>query len=340
MNQLLIGDPHFKTNNSDETNSFTKETLKWLSENGEVIDRIVVMGDVLDTHEKIHLKPFIRATKFILNLSKYAEVIVLVGNHDRPSNDVFMSSEHSLYPFKYMSGDFDIKIIDKGWWDKENGFVYVPYVETGRFREALQFIGVGKNDLESDKIRSIFAHQEFMGAQLGGIVSTAGDIWNTNYPPVYSGHIHQYQVLKEGITYIGTPYQTGYLTLSGKNIPIPNHGIYVLKENKLSKIGLGVKPKILRHISIEEVLEFEFDEQLHEKLVIQGNVKEIRKILKEKEYRIKLKDREYVLKEVRDYTLPSDICQGELITVPKIVEILKKETKDTTEREILEEVFN
>ena len=334
MKQLLIGDPHFKTNNRDETDKFTKSTLEWLEENYSGLDRIVIMGDVLDTHEKIHLKPLMRATEFIFNLSQYADVIVLIGNHDRPSNDTFLTDEHSLYPLKYMAGAADINIIDKGWWDKKNGFVYVPYVETGRFMEALRHIGVTTNDLEGKEIKAIFAHQEFVGAQLGGIVSIAGDGWSKEYPPIYSGHIHQYQVLEHGVTYIGTPYQTGFSVCD-----IPNHGIYLLEDAKLTKIGLNVKPKVLRHVKIEEVLEFKFDDELYEKLIIQGNVKEIRNILKNKEYKQKLKDREYTLKEVREIQLPTGLKGGELVTVPKIVELLKKETKDETELEILNDVF-
>ena len=340
MRYLLIGDPHFKTNNRDETDKFTTATYKWLEENEKEIDGIIVLGDVLDTHEKIHLKPLIRATKFIWQLSEHCDVFVLVGNHDRASNDVFLTEEHSLFPLKYMSGGGGIEIVDKGWWDKKHGVVYVPYVETGRFMEALRFIGVTKSDLEGDKIKAIFAHQEFAGAQLGGIVSIAGDEWKKEWPPVYSGHIHQYQELDSGVTYVGTPYQTGYVTLTGEGDPIPKHGIYLLEDGKLTKIGLNVKPRVLRHLNIEDVLEFEFNEELHEKLVIQGNVKEIRKILKEREYRQKLKDREYTLKETREVKFPDGIKPGEITTIPEIIEMIKKETKDETEKEVLDEVFS
>ena len=66
----------------------------------------------------------------------------------------------------------------------------------------------------------------------------------------------------------------------------------------------------------------------------------IRKIIKDGEYRKKLNGREYTLKEVREIDFPDEISNGKLVTVPRIIEILKRETKDKTEKEILEEIFN
>ena len=50
---LCIGDPHFKLDNIDDTNQFIKNLDKYLSAHDE-IENIVVMGDVLHTHEKLH----------------------------------------------------------------------------------------------------------------------------------------------------------------------------------------------------------------------------------------------------------------------------------------------
>ena len=99
-----------------------------------------------------------------------------------------------------------------------------------------------------------------------------GDKWCEDYPPVISGHIHDYQVLG-GVTYVGTPYQTGY----GDNT---NKGIYLLtpESGELEKIELDITQKIIVHLPIEKVLSYDFPEDKRIKLVIEGDAAEIRKM--------------------------------------------------------------
>ncbi len=332
MSILLIGDPHYKKSNKDETEQMEKAILEYLNEDGKDvnIERIVVLGDVLDTHEKINLFAMKRAVDFLLSLSEHAPVYVIIGNHDRPSNDIFLTEEHSLYPLKW-SGD-DIIIIDKVL--KEKDLIFVPYVEPGRFMEALETRGVKEMDLKSGKYRHIFAHQEFFGAQMGGFVSQMGDKWDLEYPPVISGHIHDYQVLGN-VTYVGTPYQTGY----GDN---PNKGIYLLDEDgELVKIELNITPKIIVHLKIEEVLGYDFPDDKKVKLVIEGDAVEIRKAINTTEYRRKLKGIKYSIKDIPKHTLPPlDQIEGKkrIFSIPNLIKIIKKDCDDL-DSEILEELF-
>lgn len=329
MSILLIGDPHYKKSNKDETEEMERAILEYLDGDVE-LEKIIVLGDILDTHEKINLFAMKRAVDFLLSLSEYAPVYVIIGNHDRPSNDIFLTEEHSLYPLKW-SGD-NIFIIDKVLIEKD--LIFVPYVEPGRFMEALETRGIGEMDLRSKKYRYIFAHQEFLGAQMGGFISQMGDKWSQDYPPVISGHIHDYQVLGN-VTYIGTPYQTGY----GDN---PNKGIYLLDEDgELEKIELNITPKIIVHLKIEEVLEYDFPDDKKVKLVIEGDAVEIRKAINSSEYRRKLKGIKYTIKDIPKHTLP-DIGQIEgkkrIFSIPNLIKIVKKDC-DHLEEEILEQLF-
>jgi len=325
---LLIGDLHYKKSNKDETDEFEKSILEYLEQN-QNFEKIIVLGDILDTHEKINISPLIRATKFLIRLSSYSITYVLVGNHDRPNGEVFLTEEHSLYPLKFTA--YDIEIIDKVY--IEDDLIFVPYVEPGRFMEALGTKKIFKEELENGKYKYIFAHQEFFGAQMGGLISQMGDKWNKNYPRIISGHIHDYQVL-DNITYIGTPYQTGY----GDN---PNKGIYILDQNgDLEKISLNITPKIIIHLPIEEVLDYNFPEDAKIKLVIEGDASEVRKIINTGEYRRKLKNIKCSIKDIPKH-ISFDLGGGEkrLLTIPKIIELIKKDCKDQVEEEILDKLF-
>ena len=96
---LLIGDPHFKTSNAIETNQLHQSTLKYLKSNPS-IDFVVVLGDILHCHEKIHTQPFCRAVKFLSDLADERETFALIGNHDRINNNVFLTEEHPFVGLK------------------------------------------------------------------------------------------------------------------------------------------------------------------------------------------------------------------------------------------------
>lgn len=336
MKILLIGDPHFKASKTSDAEKFMKGVENYFENNPEegCVEMIIILGDVFDTHEKVHIKPLIQVSDFLRWLGDEFNTFVLVGNHDRPNNSVFLTPEHTLYPFKYGS---QAKIVDKVLVLKN--LILVPYVEPGRFMEALATVNIGDKELRSGKYKAIFAHQEFKGAQMGGIVSIAGDEWKKEYPPVYSGHIHQYQEMENGVTYVGTPYQMSYADTSKKGIyllNIPDEG----GSHSLKRIDLGMKSKIIKNILIEDLLEYEFDEDKITKLVIEGNAKEIREILKKKEYKSKLRGVEYTIRDIPpDLPTLSNPGEKKVASIGKIIEKLKEKTDDPIEKEILEELF-
>jgi predicted MPP superfamily phosphohydrolase len=77
---VAIGDPHAKTDNIPEVTLFTQKLYEYLEENPP--DIIVVLGDLLDTHERLHTSPLNIAYDFIKRLRDIAPTYVLVGNHD------------------------------------------------------------------------------------------------------------------------------------------------------------------------------------------------------------------------------------------------------------------
>lgn len=270
---LLIGDPHFKVSNCLETQQLFESVKKYLDNNKD-IDFIVVLGDILDTHEKVHVQPLCRSICFIKMLASYCKTYILIGNHDRINNNVFMTEEHPFTSLKNYSEN--LIIVDKTY--KENDFYFVPYVPNGRFLEAL-----GDNFENS---RAIFAHQEFRGCKMGAIISETGDIWDDKNPPVFSGHIHDFQRVQSNIIYTGTPFQHSF----GDD---ENKGIFLLKmENndfELEKIELDIIKKRLISMDIIDFEKYEIPKKCILKINFYGDPHLIKKLLDKKSIKEKIK---------------------------------------------------
>ena len=80
MTAIIIGDTHFKVDNNVEVDMFIEKITELISEKKP--DFVVLLGDTLDTHERIHTNPLNRAYKFIKNIRNLSRTFVLVGNHD------------------------------------------------------------------------------------------------------------------------------------------------------------------------------------------------------------------------------------------------------------------
>lgn len=307
---LVIGDPHFTPTNTADVDLF-------LAKLGPAVRRlqpdfIVCLGDLLDRHEQIHLDPLLRATQFIELLATYAPTFLLVGNHDRRNNTDFLTHDH---PFTALRHCPQVYIVDQALKtevisrkdDKVRGnFLFIPYVEPGRFEEALDTLELpelaDEGGWRSSSIDAIFAHQEFYGVQLGARKSTLGDKWEANYPLVISGHIHDYQRLQSNIIYVGTPFQHAYSEAPNKAIMLFNFNVQAGEEAEpleevLTLEGLEptsrVRAKAVRiqsfvsikrtvHLSASEVSKYQAREGEKVKLVVTGTAEELKALNKTK----------------------------------------------------------
>jgi DNA repair exonuclease SbcCD nuclease subunit len=80
LNIIAVGDPHFQTGNIPEVNMFI-DRLENISKEIKP-DLIVILGDLLHTHEKLHVTPYNKALEFVTRMRNITETVVLVGNHD------------------------------------------------------------------------------------------------------------------------------------------------------------------------------------------------------------------------------------------------------------------
>jgi predicted phosphodiesterase len=202
MKILFIGDPHIKTDNNEEVSILVSELQKKCESHN--FDRIIIGGDLMHYHERIFTQALNKTLEFVIALSKYAPVDIIVGNHDMINNQQFLSSHHWMHVLSHLENVF---VIDKPVLRKIDDFTFLicPYVFPGRFIEALE---TECKDWKAMNV--IFAHQEFKGCKMGAIISKEGDEWKDDYPLVISGHIHDNQRIGKNIYYPGTPLQHAF----------------------------------------------------------------------------------------------------------------------------------
>lgn len=243
LDLLFIGDCHYSVKNILQTDIFEKELYKHLHNNK--YDYIVLAGDNLCDHERLHVEPLNRINNFFRELMKYAEVITLVGNHDFENNNVFLTNNHWLNMYKHWGDRFavvdDIKIIIK------NGIklTFVPFVSNGRFIEALN---TRKGEWEDSEV--IFAHQELSGVHNNDLIVSNVENWSTSYPLVVSGHIHKKQHVNKNIIYTGSILQHSFDEKNDKSLLSISweNDIRIIKEIVLPNLPT----KVQLNLTIEE----------------------------------------------------------------------------------------
>ncbi len=196
MKALVVGDIHIKTSNIDHISKLT-DFLVALA-NSRNPDIIILLGDILDYHEKVIIPCLNKAYELVQRLST-RPVYILVGNHDYISNTQFLSDNHWMNAMKVWP---NVKIVDKVL--VEHGVTFCPYVFPGRLSEALDTVS------GSTQTRILFCHQEFRGCDMGVVRSEVGDDALGFTPYIISGHIHDNQRLGDKMYYVGAPLQHSF----------------------------------------------------------------------------------------------------------------------------------
>lgn len=220
---LCVGDIHFREDSYLEISLFIFKILKLID--STELDLVVILGDTMHRHEKLHTSTLTRAMKFLYEIAVRKPLILLIGNHDRINNSVYMTDESPFYACRYWNTPNPIHIVDttKEITLKNHRFICVPYVYPGRLKEALETLTLDW----SQNTTCIFAHQEIRNCSMGSKKSKIGDIWNLDSPLLISGHIHTYEKLAENMIYVGTPHNTSYGESGKKTVSIftfdPDH---------------------------------------------------------------------------------------------------------------------
>ena len=272
---LFIGDPHIQVSNIPEVEIFLERLLILAKEKKP--DFIVIAGDLLHTHERLHTLALNKAYEMVEKLRDIAETYVLVGNHDLCNNQQFLTENHWMNGMKEWN---NVHIIDKVKHITYNSeeFVFVPYVPPGRFLEALNTV-----ERKWETVSCIFAHQEFSGCKMGAIVSEEGDKWPLDFPFVVSGHIHSKQSPQENVYYSGSAMQHAFGE-SEKNI-IANFS-FENGEYNLEEVDLKLPRKKIVYMDVKEIDRYEVEDTEDKlKLTISGDYEDFKAVKKTKKYK-------------------------------------------------------
>lgn len=203
------------------------------------------------------------------------------------NNSQFLSENHWMNSLKHWD---NIEIVDKVKYIEINGFkfMFCPYVEPGRFIEALETYKEKKLWKECD---CIFAHQEFYGCKMGAILSDKGDKWDIKDPFIISGHIHSNQKPQENVYYPGSSIQHAFGE-SEKNIISNINFCRDYKPNyNIEEIDLKLPRKQIVYLSIKEIDEYKIpNTQDKLKLSISGGYDEFKSFKKTLKYKKLIKD--------------------------------------------------
>jgi DNA repair exonuclease SbcCD nuclease subunit len=272
---LCIGDPHFKADNQLETDQMERMVRDLIMEQKPMIT--VVLGDILHSNEKINLHVQKRAISFFRTLKEVSPYLyVIIGNHDRPNNGVFMTDEH---PFTSLSEwGSTVKVVDTTHVANHFGYnlVFVPYVPVGRFEEAMK---VGEMEPPYSHISMVFAHQEFRGCKMSAITSADGDEYKPCYPMCVSGHIHDYDELQPNLIYTGTPIQHTCSDRGNKSVSL----FTLFSKDSLpthERIFLRIGKRLNLKLTPEELLQFVYPDDSKVKIKVLGEAVVLKDLMK------------------------------------------------------------
>lgn len=264
----VVGDLHFKSNNLVEANMLADSIIASVPSEA---DLVVFLGDILDNHANVHSQAYNIAYRMVheLAIRKGHHVALLVGNHDYINNSQFCTAEHPFNSFKHWIGK-RVSIVDTpcNWGNKNESFVFVPYVPVGRFQEAVRSVPGWK------EAKCIFGHQEFAGV----LFKDQGDAWPLDFPPVISGHIHDRRQLQANVLYLGTPVQHSF----GENT---DKAISFFGPEGERRIPLGLPTKETVEATIDDLENLSFNPNANTRLILRTNPAEWTSFRKSKQFK-------------------------------------------------------
>ena len=237
---LLVGDIHVRLDNFDEIDILLAQVVQVLRQEPNL--KIVLLGDILHSFEKVFTQCMNKACEFIKTCASLTTTYILVGNHDYINQYQFQTDQHWMNPLKQWNG---VHIIDRA--TQVDDVLMCPFVPNGRLLEAL-----GTQMNWKTFTRLVLCHQEIKGCKMGTIVSDGGDVWPIDYPQIIGGHIHETQNIGTNVYYPGAPLQHSFGDYQHQRVlciveVLPGGAV------KKDEIILHVPTKQIHRLGVEEL---------------------------------------------------------------------------------------
>lgn len=284
VNVLVIGDTHFHKDTPLENEKLSSEIQRHVREKKP--DFVVMLGDTLHDHETVRVGPHKEVYNLMDTLVELTYVVLIIGNHDLIDASQFLTDNHIFTPYKRWEKvivvDSPVQI-DVG----ELSFIACPYVERGRFMEALKTLD-SHSDIVWELADCIFAHQEFKDGLTGKGPSKTGDKWSTDLPPVISGHLHEEHTLDSGVYYPGSSNVTDYGCTTRRYLW---YTTFTAGKRKFhySKLPMVLTRRKTEKLKVEELEEIDPSKYVSDstkyKLAVQGTVEDINLFKQSEKYR-------------------------------------------------------
>lgn len=281
---IAVGDPHFQVSNVPDCELLVRKLC--ILVDAVKPDFVVILGDTLHMHEKIHVTPLNVVNKLFEKLTERVLTFVLIGNHDMINHSQFLTSNHGFNAYKKWP---NLVICDKvkTYEIKGQKFVFCPFVPNGRFEDALNTITVDKiNSTTGTIIRKatqwkdascIFAHQEFFGCRFNPVqTSTDGDVWSEDNPLVVSGHIHAEQRLQSNVYYPGSSMQHGFAETEDKIVANLTFNTTKGEPFGLKRVDLGLPKRKTVYIDVQNADSYKPPIGVYIKMVVQGRPEQLK----------------------------------------------------------------
>ena len=130
MASLVVGDLHFQERDPTLYLAFIQRVENLLSEN--TYKQVILLGDIQHKFKVVDRAAQTLVCLLFSMITKYCNLVVLVGNHDYDNASQFLTENHTLIPFKTWP---KVKIIDKPTKIKNYHFVHI--FPNGQFVEPL-----------------------------------------------------------------------------------------------------------------------------------------------------------------------------------------------------------
>ena len=275
---LFTSDIHIE-NNRNLPNVI--KTCDWISKiaKEEKVTDIFILGDFLNSREKLDSLALNKATDIFENFNKAAKVYTLIGNHE-----IYVKTTkfdvNSLKPFIRHAEIIDCFKILTG----PDFYMYcIPYIESNDiFAGIINSIYEKCWDVPEGKKRILCAHQGIEGA----VTNDLYNIYDRNginstilskFDKVFLGHYHKYQDIGN-ITYTGSPLQLSF----GEEYSDKGVTLYYTKTNEFKFIKNPHYECYKTVINTDEDVNGKFVRYMTDELKDTSEIEKIRKILFEK----------------------------------------------------------